>query len=542
MASGTGTIGAAFDRAAPTARRVEQADEVLALHRAARTGGSQAALDYVADRGGTDALLVDARGVVLSAARRPRRATAEGIWKAVLCGVRELARRRAGSMAVDVQGHTVFLYPLDGPAGASAPVLVAMAPRPKAAGLVSLLANAAPVLGLCWKAETAERLRSRLDAADGRTREAVLQLLMNGQVAAARQVAGVLLPQLPDTIRIWVVERPRGLRGEVAARLRVGAPEAWVVPCTVYDEHLIVLAPTAEDGDDAEGPSPEHAHDAIAECWMGVSDAVALTDTAAAYAQAIHALAAARHRADRRACFASTPDLALAIGPDLADWAEHFLAPLRVHAARRPQDPGSTELLATAASWLRFSSGAADHLRIHRNTLSARLKHIARLLALDLDRLADQSVLALALRATTTARPAGPAPLGSEPPLRRLDDLLAMPAVTGWARNQFRPLTAATGPADLARTLTVWLHHDARVDATAAALSLSATAVRKRLARVEALLQRSLLRPPTARHDLWLAQRALGLTTPAACRHPDEAMSRTAEEATPIIVGHGKDL
>ncbi|MEV6839042.1 helix-turn-helix domain-containing protein [Streptomyces sp. NPDC051133] len=516
MASGTDTFGAALVLATPTARRVERADEVLALHRAARSGGSQAALGYLAARSGADALLIDTSGAVMSSARRPRHATAAGVWEAVLRGVRELVERRAKSMAVDVQGHTVFLYPLDSPVTTSAPVLVAVTPQSKAAGLASLLADAASTLRLCWKAEHTDRLRSRLEAADGRTREAVLQLLMNGQVTAARQVSGVLLPELPETIRVWVVERPRGLRSEVAARLRAGAPGAWVVPCTVYDEHLIALVPASGDVADAGVPSPEQAHAAIAECWMGVSEAVALTDTAAAYAQAMHALATARHRADRRALFASAPDLALAIGPDLVDWAEGFLTPLRGPAARRPQDPGSTELLATAASWLSFSSKAAEHLRIHRNTLSARLKHIARRLALDLDRLADQSVLALALRATATTCPAGeaprPVPLDGEQALRRLDGLLATPAVTRWARSQFQPLAATAGSAHLARTLTVWLQHDARIEATATALSLSNTAVRKRLARAEALLQRSLLRPPTARHDLWLAQHALSVS------------------------------
>ncbi|MFI0742964.1 helix-turn-helix domain-containing protein [Streptomyces sp. NPDC021100] len=499
----------------------QRADDVLALQRAARKGGSQAVLGRLAERSRADVLLVGPSGVVLSSGRPPRHAVGEAVWRAIRCGVGELARRRARSMAIDVPGHTVFLYPLDAQGDPVAPVLAAVAPRPDTGGAAPLLADAASILGLCWRAEHTEGLRSRLEAAENRTREVVLHLLMNGHVVAARQVAGALGPRLPDTVRVCVVEGPPAARGEIAAHLRGSAPEAWIVPCPVYEAHLIVLAPAADGTPAAGGQPQEHLPDCLrtapGPCWAGVSDAVPLADTVTGYAQAFHALAAARHRADRRASFTSSPDLPLLIGPAATAWAERFLAPLREHGARRPQDPGSAELLATAASWLHFSSRATEHLKIHRNTLAARLKHIARCLDTDLDRLADQSALALALRVLTTAHPAGtapgPAPRG-EAAVHRLDDLLAHPAVTRWARVQLRPLAAGDPSGELVRTLETWLDHDARVDAAAAALSLSVTAVRKRLVRAEAVLQRSLLRPPTARHDLWLARRALVLAAP----------------------------
>lgn len=80
-----------------------------------------------------------------------------------------------------------------------------------------------------------------------------------------------------------------------------------------------------------------------------------------------------------------------------------------------------------------------------------------------------------------------------------------------WAHRQFRPVHAPEVPTSIEQTLTTWLRLDARIGPTAAALSVSATAVRKRLARSEQLLQRSLLRPPGAVHDQWLALRALDL-------------------------------
>ncbi|MEU1628513.1 helix-turn-helix domain-containing protein [Streptomyces sp. NPDC020096] len=124
-------------------------------------------------------------------------------------------------------------------------------------------------------------------------------------------------------------------------------------------------------------------------------------------AQGFHALAAARHRTERYASFAANPDLALTIGPTAAAWAAVFLASLRAHRPRRSQDPNSAEPLAIAASWLSFSPRATTHLKIHRNTLTARLTLIQELLGLDLDRLPDRAALALALR-TTAGRGFGP--------------------------------------------------------------------------------------------------------------------------------------
>lgn len=242
-----------------------------------------------------------------------------------------------------------------------------------------------------------------------------------------------------------------------------------------------------------------------------------LRETATGYAQAFHALAAARGRPERQASFAANPDLAPTIGPAAATWAEAFLSPIRTHRARRAQDPDSAELLATAASWLSFYSRATAHLNIHRNTLSARLTCIQELLGLDLHRLADQAALALALRtiaAEIPPPPEGDATWAGEM-LPTLDELLSLPRVGAWAQQQFRPVTAPDVPACIAETLTTWLRLDARIGPTATALSISTSAVRKRLTRSEALLKRSLLRSPSAIHDQWLALRALDLAEPS---------------------------
>ncbi|WP_211293387.1 helix-turn-helix domain-containing protein [Amycolatopsis pretoriensis] len=149
-------------------------------------------------------------------------------------------------------------------------------------------------------------------------------------------------------------------------------------------------------------------------------------------------------------------------------------------------------------SWLTFDSGARHHLKIHRNTLSARLRVLEDLLGLDLTRVADQSAAWLALRLHAAGIASPDAGAGS------LEDLLASPGAVVWARSQLLPLD----PAGI-ETVRAWLRADTRLPATASALGISAPAARKRLARIERALGRSLLHAPSARHELWLAMRAL---------------------------------
>jgi sugar diacid utilization regulator len=307
-------------------------------------------------------------------------------------------------------------------------------------------------------------------------------------------------------VRVYVIEGPAEARDRLVEELAKVAEGAWIAQCPVYSEHHFLLAP----GDSAQ---PQGWPRELAACWVGESDAVPLRETASGYVQAFHALAAARSSAQRHASFAANPELSLTIGPAAAAWAETFLAPIRAHRPRRPQDPDNAELLATAASWLSFHSGATAHLGIHRNTLSARLTCIQELLGLNLHQLADQAALALALRTTAikTPPPREHDTAGAEQASPTLDELLQLPRTRAWAQQQFRPVTAPDVPELLAETLTAWLRLDARIGPTANALSISESAVRKRLTRSEALLKRSLLRSPSAVHDLWLALRVLEL-------------------------------
>lgn len=494
-------------------RARERADDVLLMYRLARTGGSPELLRGLAGRAGGWAGILDGDGTVLQAvggnARWPGHEAAGLASRAA----RELTARGTGSYSLDTEECSALLLPLGRPSEKHGPVLALVAPKPLPGGLTTLMADAVMPLSLSWASESVERKRRRVDLAESRGREAVLHLLMTGQLSIAHQVAGALRPKLPDPVRVCVVECSGGQRDEVARICAdVSGGRTWIVRCPVYARHLILIAPADEEAE-AEGPASGRTLGlAIAglvdDCVVGVSEEVRLPDTATAYQQAFHALAVARGVPGRHAGFGAAQEPTLLVGAAGARWADALLEPLLVHLPRRSQDPGSQELSATVASWLAFSSHATQHLKIHRNTLAARLKLVGELLGLDLNRLADQAAVDLALRIRATpalhrARPEDPA--ASED----LDTVLRSPGVRNWAVQQLRLLDRAGLMGE--ETLRTWLRCEAQLSPAAAELGISVPGARKRLIRLEALLSRSLLRTPSARYDLWLAFRAVDL-------------------------------
>lgn len=369
-------------------RARERADDVLRMYRLARSGGTQELLRWVSGRAKGWAGLLNGDGTVLHGVTRAPDRT--GVDAAALAteGAKELASLDSRSFSFDRGPYTALLFPLDGPPDAAPPVLAVVAPRPLPHGLLALLADVAMPLALCWTAETVERKRRRVDLAESRGREAVLHLLMTGQLSIAHQVAGALKPTLPDPVRVCVVECPGGRRDEVAricAELSGG--RSWIVRCPVYARHLILVVPA--DPDATEQPLGHRLADEVDECVVGASEDVPLSDTATGYRQAFHALAVARGLPVRHARFGSAPDAALVVGAAGARWADGLLHPLLTYLPRRSHDPGSQELAATLTSWLAFSSHATQHLKIHRNTLTARLRLIGELLGVDLNRVAS---------------------------------------------------------------------------------------------------------------------------------------------------------
>ncbi|GAA3707483.1 helix-turn-helix domain-containing protein [Streptomyces tremellae] len=460
-----------------------RAEDVLALlHLVGGARGAGPALEWLARRtGGTAAVVADDGSVAASAPGRPSRAA--------LAAVRELRLRGAPSgVAGTGKGRTAQVVAL-GP-GES---LVVEGSADDRHG--PLLADAARVLEMALRSQEYARDRRRMEAARARGREAVLHLLVGGDVALAHRVSGAMGDRLPGPLRVCVVEAPAAERGAAAARLeRVAAGAAWIVPCPVRSRHLIALVPARIAGWERDALAE------LPECRIGTSAEVALRDTALGYEQAFHALTAARGAPGRGGRFSSHDTLVPPLGPAGVRWAARVLGPCLAYTPARRSDPDAAELLDTLASWLTFGTGADRHLKIHRNTLTARVRLLEQLLETELlTGVAGRATVWLALRLRTPAAAPGP---GGEP---GLSALLAAPAAQSWAHARTRPLGASGLDA-----VRAWLRAGTRLAEAAAALGISPPGLRKRLVRAEDALGRSLLHAPSATHELWLAFRALG--------------------------------
>ncbi|MEU6865722.1 helix-turn-helix domain-containing protein [Streptomyces sp. NPDC046876] len=485
-------------------RSRSRAEDVLKVHRLAHSGGSAALLQWLGGRlgGWTGVLPLDAPAGPELAVR----------------GAAELAARRVRSAVLHGDGSAALLFALD-----DHRALAAVLDLPHDPGAPALLADAAPALALALRAEEAERREERAELAESRAREAVLHLLMNGRLSTAHQIAEALCPSLPEPMRMYVVECRAGERTAVTRLCEeLTGGRAWVVRCPVYVRHLIALVPADLAATSAShDPLAEALTGAVGDCVVGVSGELRLREAPAAYTQAFHALAVARGRRERHARFGPGPEAELAAHTAGAGWAATVLAPLHAYEPRRPQDPGAQELRATAHAWLDFSAHATRLLKIHRNTLATRLRLIESVLGADLARLPDQAALSLALRLTpgggVRGAEAAPRSTGNcAAGLRAgLDGVLSHPDLAAWARAHLEPLSGPDAPPGAAQTVRAWLRHDAHLLPTAAALGISVPGARKRLVRIEALLQRSLLQSPSARYDLWLAHRAEELAGPA---------------------------
>jgi sugar diacid utilization regulator len=468
-------------------------DDLREMHRqATRPDGLERLLRWLARRVGGSVLLLDRAGVPLHTFPELPGDVLEqaaGEIERVVSGEVRAAAADLGAGVVHVQSI--------GEGEKSAVLVVARQERfsPPVRGLIR---DASGLLALRWRVEDLSRRQRRVDRAETHTREAVLHLLMIGHLQAARRVAGALGPRLADEIRVYVMEGPADARDQSVAYCdRASGGRAWIVRCPVYTRHVIVLAPASNEAEEIEDALRAYAGRSIG-IYVGGSDSVALRDLASGYAQAFHALAVARGNARHYARFSPRGDLTALLRPRGHEWAKATLEPLTGYRPHRTQDPDSVELTATLLSWLDFYGGAARQLKIHRNTLAARLRHIEQLLGRPLDDIETRSRLHLALRVLD-------GPGGDGGPVA-LDVLLDDPDVRRWADMQVSPLLRRD-PELFMKTLRVWLNNDARLETTASALGISVPGTRKRLTRIEEILGRSLLSGPSARYEMWFALR-----------------------------------
>jgi sugar diacid utilization regulator len=467
---------------------VDVAGELRAMTRYVEaTDGIERILDRVGRRLAGVAVLVAPSGTTVPA-DRPVPAALAGDLRSVRTG-------RAGAIAADLDGRPVCLVALTGPAPRPALVVRRDTGRDFSPDERALLADASVPLGLAWRERQLRARAARLDRVEARNREVVLHQLQAGHIADARHAAAVLGPDLPDRVRIHIVESADPRVTETLSWCRETAQRwAWVVRCPVHRRHVVVIAHA-----DADALTNSLRARAVEEAafHLGSSEELALRDCVTGYTHAFHALSVARHRPERHATFRGHGELSALLAELGSGWAARTLAPLLSYRSARPQDPDAGELVHTLASWLTFHGLAARQLKVHRNTLAARLRLIGSLLDAELAEVATQARLQLALQVVGT-------PAGSGAPL---EQLLTRPEVRDWAAQQRAPLRGADPR--LVDTLRAWLDNRAQIGATATALGVSPSGVRKRLGRVEQLVQRSLLDSPSARYDLCLA---FGLT------------------------------
>ncbi|RVX45849.1 PucR-like helix-turn-helix protein [Nonomuraea polychroma] len=499
----------------------EHTDQLKAMQRIAlQPDGLSRLLQWLARQISGHAMLVDPSGSPLYAFPGPP----GELFSRAEKDIRRVVTKQTRSAAISLGTQVAHIMSIG--SQEPNPVLIVARDEPFPSEMRSLVSDVAGLLWLRWRMDELGRHSRQVELAESHSREAALHLLMLGHVQAARRVAGALGARLPDLTRVYIVECPANRRGDYARRCaEVTEGRAWIVPCPVYTRQLIILAPA--DSEEADNPLDQALRALVASnpgCYVGAGRLVNLRDLAAGYQQAFHALAVARGIDARCATASSREDIATLVGAGGRRWATGSLRRLLDHRPERRQDPDAEELKETLTSWLTFSSAATRQLKIHRNTLSARLRHIERLLACDLHDLAMQAETQLALR--LLAQPSRPD--SDEPGEVTLDALLGTPAVFHWAESYLTPLHQ--GDPRLLETLQTWLKSNARLDTTASMLGLTVPAVRKRLVRVEGILSRSLLNAPSARHDIVLAFRILDAprrpqqdTAPAAASPLTEA-------------------
>jgi hypothetical protein len=469
----------------------------LALHRHAVGERSvDAVLRWIAEHTGTSVFLYGRSGLLTHAAPRP---PAADLAARLEPEVRRATGGEIDAATVDAPGHGIRLISIG--TTSPRPVLVVTGARDDLAEAADIAGEAAGLLELIWRMEEAEGRERRMALADHRVREAVLHLLMAGNVGAARRAAGALRPTLTDPIEVHLVSGPPAIRGALAKRCdAICAERAWIVRCPVYSGHLIVLAPAGK----RLGEAFAAMVGADSRCRLGSSRVVALRDVASGYEQALHALTRSVASTDRTASYEPGRDLVQLLGDDAHGWAAGVLEPLLAFRTSRRNEPDAEDLLTTLRSWLYFQGAATRQLKVHRNTLAGRLKLIETLLRTDLGEVGVQATLQLAVRVhggSPAALPAGRADL---------DTVLDTGPVREWAEREVQPLRAA-GSEQAIQTLQVWLGHGTRLAQTADVLGVSVVAARKRLVRLEQTLGRTLLNAPPNRNDLWLALRVAKL-------------------------------
>ena len=479
-------------------------------------------IDWLATTVQGDVALLDATGRTLAGEPLPLDGT---LVADLLAGRISSAALQDGARHVRlvVAGHP---QPAATTAAATTPVVAVLAvarAAPFDRHLAEIVNHTAGVLELLLREREMTVAAARLKRATSDLRLAILQLLMVEDTVSARRVAAGLWPGLLDTEAacVYVVESRVDLRdhlAEEAAEATEG--QALVVRCPAVDGHVIVVAPGTAAADGLRAVVARHPG-----AFLGGSTRQSLARTAAAYGQAISALAVARVRPDKAAVYAERTHPERLMDPvALAAWAACLLSPLDVlpHHTR-------AELLATTRLGLEFTAvSAAKVLGVSRNTVRARMDRVEAMLRTDFSDLTVRAAVHLALNTEAAAACAGPdRPAAAAPGAVRLADLLGGPAVRSWAHGLLERL--AEDGRDLRRTLRAWIAADGNAERAAQALGVHPQTVREHVRGAEPVLERQLLASGSDLYEVVVAHLAVGALGTPDFGNPDQPDSSVHE-------------
>ncbi|MGW3190341.1 helix-turn-helix domain-containing protein [Streptomyces ardesiacus] len=416
--------------------------------------------------------------------------------------VADVTSGRIASAALEDRGRHLRLVRVERSRPAGTAVLAVVRRAPFDRDVFEIVTHAAQVVELLLAGHESTAAGLRLRRATSDLRLAILQLLMVEDTVSARRVAAGLWPGLldTDTACVYVVESSPGERDRLAEECVSATGErALVVRCPAVDGHVIVLAPRDSAGQELRalvGRRPG--------VFLGGSARQGLARTAAAYGQAVSALAVARFHPDKAALYSERTRPERLMDPvGLHDWTAGVLSPLDTlsHHTR-------AELLATTRLGLEFTAvNTAKVLGVSRNTVRARMDRVESLLRTDFADLTVRAAVHLALNCQVgLAEP--PPGAGARAGAVRLTDLLSGTALRTWAADLLGRLDA--DGRDLRRTLRTWIAAGGNAERAAQKLGMHAQTVREHVRRAEPVLERELLAAGSDLYEVVLAHLATG--------------------------------
>ncbi|WP_108934223.1 helix-turn-helix domain-containing protein [Streptomyces ardesiacus] len=416
--------------------------------------------------------------------------------------VADVTSGRIASAALEDRGRHLRLVRVERSRPAGTAVLAVVRRAPFDRDVFEIVTHAAQVVELLLAGHESTAAGLRLRRATSDLRLAILQLLMVEDTVSARRVAAGLWPGLldTDTACVYVVESSPGERDRLAEECVSATGErALVVRCPAVDGHVIVLAPRDSAGQELRALAGRRPG-----VFLGGSARQGLARTAAAYGQAVSALAVARFHPDKAALYAERTRPERLMDPvGLHDWTAGVLSPLDTlsHHTR-------AELLATTRLGLEFTAvNTAKVLGVSRNTVRARMDRVESLLRTDFADLTVRAAVHLALNCQVgLAEP--PPGAGARAGAVRLTDLLSGTALRTWAADLLGRLDA--DGRDLRRTLRTWIAAGGNAERAAQKLGMHAQTVREHVRRAEPVLERELLAAGSDLYEVVLAHLATG--------------------------------